>query len=184
MAASTRLLTADDLWRMPTDEPWELRDGELLAIPGAGGAASALAGWISVLVGTFVRPRRLGMVTGADGTYILRHDPYTVVIPDVAFVSWDRLPGRVPPTWYIPVPPDFAVEIRSLSDKPRRIAKKLGLYRQAGVPLVWWVDPARRTVAVYREGHLAAELGEGDVLAGEDVLPGFRVPVAEIFAEA
>ena len=123
MATMTTPLTADDLWQMPTDEPWELWEGELRTVPGAGGAASALAGWISAQVGTFVRPRRLGMVTGADGTYILRHDPYTVVIPDVAFVSWDRLPGRIRPTWYIPVPPDFAVEVRSPADKPWETAR-------------------------------------------------------------
>ena len=51
------------------------------------------------------------------------------------------------------------------------------------MPLIWWVDPARRNVAVYRHGRLAAEVDEGGELDREDVLPGFRMPVAEIFAE-
>jgi Uma2 family endonuclease len=182
--ATTRLLTAEDLARMPTDEPWELWEGELRKVPGAGGVASGLAHWIGVLLSLFVRPRNLGWVTGADGTYIILRDPQTILVPDAAFVRWDRLPGRVVPAGYIPVPPDLAVEVISPSDEPGDIVKKRELYRKAGVPLVWWVDPKRRTVAVYRQGQLVAELGEADELDGEDILSGFRLPVAEIFAGA
>jgi Uma2 family endonuclease len=81
------------------------------------------------------------------------------------------------------VTPDLAIEVRSPSDRPDQIAKKLERYRRAGVPLVWWVDPERRTVAVYRHGQLVAEMHEEDELDGEAILPGFRLPVAEIFAE-
>ena len=183
MATTTKLLTAEDLMRMPTDEPWELWEGVLRKVPGAGGVASGLASWIAALLSYFVRPRNLGWVTGADGTYIILSDPQTIVVPDAAFVRWDRLPGRVVPEGYIPVPPDLAVEVISPSDEPRKMAEKRELYRKAGVPLVWWVDPKRRTVAVYRQGSLVAELGEGDALDGEDVLPGLRLPVAELFAE-
>ena len=184
MATTTKLLTAEDLMRMATDEPWELWDGELRKVPGAGGTASELAGDIFALIRPFVRSRRLGMLTTADGTYIILRDPQTILVPDVAFVRWDRLPGRTRPDGYIPVPPDLAIEVVSPSDEPGTIAKKRDLYRRAGVPLVWWVYPERRTVAVYRDGELAAELGEGDDLDGGDVLPGFRLPVAEIFAVA
>ena len=184
MATTTRLLTAEDLMRMPTDEPWELWEGELRKVPGAGIDASDLAHWIGVLLSLFVRPRRLGVVTGADGTFILERDPQTIVVPDVAFIRWARLPGGVKPRGYSPVPPDLAVEVISPSDEPGDIAKKRRLYRRAVVPLVWWVDPVRRTVAVYRDGHFVGEMGEGDELDGEPVLPGFRLPVAEIFAEA
>jgi Uma2 family endonuclease len=184
MSATTRLYTAEDLRRMPTDEPWEVWEGELRKVPGAGGVASELAGGIFALIVPFVRSGKLGMLTGADGTYILGRNPQTIVVPDVAFVRWARLPGGTRPEGYVPVPPDLAVEVRSPSDEPGEIAKKLELYRSAGVPLVWWVDPKRRTVAVHRQGRLVAELDEGDELDGEDVLPGFRLPVAAIFAES
>src|SRR5688572_4519101 len=103
MTATTTLLTADDLWLMPTDEPWELWEGELRKVPGAGGEASEFASWIAAWIAFFVRPLRLGMVTGADGTYIILRDPQTVVAPDAAFVRWDRLPGpgRTRPDRYI-----------------------------------------------------------------------------------
>src|SRR5688572_24316827 len=101
MATTATRYTAEDLRRMPTDEPWELWDGELKKVPGARGTASDLAQWIGMLIGLFVRPRRLGMVPGADGTFILFHEPHTVVVPDIAFVRWDRLPGRERPDGYI-----------------------------------------------------------------------------------
>ena len=184
MATTTTLYTADDLWRMPGDEPWELWNGELRKEPSAGGTASVLAQWIGALLVMWVRPRRLGAVTGADGSYILTRDPDTVVVPDVAFVRWERLPGRRIPDGYIPVPPDLAVEVISPPDRPGEISRKQAIYRRAEVPLVWWVDPRKRTVAVQRAGQAVEELGEAAELDGGEVLPGFRVAVAEIFSEA
>ena len=182
MALTTKLYTADDLWQMPGDEPWELWDGELLKVPGAGAEASETAGIIFVHLFPFVRAAKLGIVTTADGEYVLARDPDTVVVPDVGYVRWDRLPGGVRPRGHVPVPPDLAVEVRSPSDRAGGIAAKLNQYRRAQVPLVWWIDPVRRTVAVYRYGELVGELREGDALDGEDVLPGFRMPVATVFA--
>jgi Uma2 family endonuclease len=182
MATTAQLYTAEDLMRMPTDEPWELWDGELMQVPGAGFDASDLAQWIGMLIGLYVRPRRLGRVTGADGTYILIPAPQTVVVPDVAFVRWDRLPERGERQGYFPVPPDLAVEVVSPTDEPGDIARKQDLYRRAGVPLVWWVYPTRRSVVVFRDGQPVAEVGEDGELDGDPVLPGFRLSVFEIFA--
>ena len=182
MTATTKLDTAEDLWQMPTDQPWELWGGELRKVPGAGGEASSITGVIFSLLLPAVRAGHLGQLTTADRTYILAPAPDTVLVPDVAFVRWERLAGGVRPKGYSPVPPDLAIEFRSPSDRPKDIADKLGHYRRAGVPLVWWVDPERRTVAVDRDGRLAAELGEDDELEGGEVLPGLRLAVADIFA--
>ena len=81
------------------------------------------------------------------------------------------------------MPPDLAIEVVSPSDTARDVAAKMERYRRANVPLVWWVYPDRRAVAVYQNGQLVTELGEGDELDGGNVLPGFRLPIAEIFAE-
>jgi Uma2 family endonuclease len=178
---ATKVFTAEDLARMETDEPWELWEGELRKVPGAGLEASEIAGWLFSLVFAFVRPRNMGVVTGSDGTYILSRNPDIVVVPDVAFVSWKRLPGGVRPKGFAPVAPDFAIEVASPSDGPRIVAEKTGRYRDAGVRLVWWVYPANRTVDVYRNGQLVATLKVGDTLDGEDVLPGFTVAVRDAF---
>lgn len=183
MATTVRLFTAADLWEMPGGEPWEIWEGDLHKAPGAGELASSLAAWIVVLVSLHVRPRRLGLVTGADGSYILARDPDTVVSPDVGFVRWERLPADRPREKYIPAPPDLAVEVVSPTDRPRDIAAKMEVYRRAGVPLVWWVRPATRTVTVFVNGQEVGQFGESDELDGGDVLPGFRLAVAEIFAD-
>lgn len=167
---------------MPGEEPWELWEGELRTVPGAGLEASEIALVIGAAMLPVVRRSALGVVSTADGTYLLARNPDTVVVPDVAFVRWERLPGRIRPKGLCPVPPDLAVEFVSPSDTPRDVARKMELYRRAGVPLVWWVYPERRTVIVVREGRQEVELHEGDELDGGDVLPGFSFPVAQIFA--
>jgi Uma2 family endonuclease len=178
---TTKLFTAEELFWMPGDEPWELWEGALRKVPGSGALASSIAGGVGAEISLFVRPRGLGLVTAANGGYILARNPDTVLAPDVGFVRWDRLPGRVVPEEYCPVPPDLAVEVLTLWNVPGDIDDKTRHYRKAGVPLLWWVDPQLRTVTVYRHGVLAAELREGDVLDGDDVLPGFTLPVSQIF---
>ena len=179
---TTRFYTAEDLWLMPADAPYELRRGELIEVPPSGLEASVVAAWIGRRIGNHVEERDLGLVSGADGGYILFPSGDTVVAPDVGFVRWARLPGRERPKKHCPVPPDLAVEVMSPSDSRRDVADKLALYLAAGVPLIWWVDIARRVVRVHGSGRAVTELGEGEVLDGEDVLPGFRLPVADIFA--
>jgi Uma2 family endonuclease len=178
---STKLYTADELAAMPTDEPWELWEGALRKVPGAGMGARAIAGRILSLLLAWVWPRGLGVVTGADGTFILARNPDVVVVPDVAFVRQEHLPEGARPRGYAPFRPDLAVEVSSPSDRRRDIEDKLAHYRNAGVPLVWWVRPDDRSVEGYRHGQLVGIVREGDVLDGEDVLPGFVLPVGDIF---
>ena len=178
---TTRHYTAEDLRAMPGDEPWELWDGELTAVPGSGGRSSRVAGRIVSRIDAYLEEHDLGIVTGADGTYILRRDRDTVLVPDAAFVRWDRLPGEEETVQYIPVAPDLAVEVQSPSDEPGKMAQKRSMYFGAGVSLVWWVDPETRTVTVYRPGADPVALAIGDALDGDDVLPGLRIPVADVF---
>jgi Uma2 family endonuclease len=77
--------------------------------------------------------------------------------------------------------PDLAVEVLSPSDSPRHMLDKVGEYLQAGVRLVWLIDPAKRHAVVYRSMTTVHEIGTDGVLDGEDVLPGFRYPLAGIF---
>lgn len=181
MVISTRLYTAEELAAMRSDEPWELWEGELRKVPGAGAEASGLAGWIIHLLLQFVVPRDLGFVMSSDGSFVLRRNPDVVVVPDAAFVKWEHVPGEEAPTSYFPGRPDLAVEVKSPTDRRRDIDEKMGRYRDAAVPLVWWVLPEDRAVDVYVDGQLVTTLHEGDVLDGGVVLPGFTLPVAEIF---
>lgn len=130
----------------------------------------------------FVRPRNLGLVTGADG--MMRLAPRLVRIPDLAFISWERIPGKRMPTEPIPeLAPDLAVEVLSEGNAEGEMNRKLGEYFQAGVRLVWLVDPDARAVKAYTSVDRYTTLDEKQTLDGGDVLPGFSLPLAQLFAE-
>jgi Uma2 family endonuclease len=106
-----------------------------------------------------------------------------VRVPDVAFFSWDKLPGRVFPSKTIPaLAPDLAVEVLSEGNTPEEMERKLREYFLAGVRLVWMIDPRKRTAEVYTSPDApTATFDERQALDGGDVLPGFTLPLAELF---
>jgi Uma2 family endonuclease len=159
----------------------ELVEGVLLE-KAVGFTESRLAIFLGGLLNAFVLPRNLGIVTGPDGTVELVAD--LVRIPDVAFTSWDRLPGRRPPQMPVPrLAPNLAVEVLSRGNTPGEMAAKRQDYFAAGVQLVWEVDPVARTVDVYTAPSQRTTLGTNDVLDGGAVLPGFTLPLQQLFAE-
>jgi Uma2 family endonuclease len=130
----------------------------------------------------FVKSRNLGLVTGADG--MMRLVPGLVRIPDVAFISWERLPHRRMPTEPIPdVVPDLAVEVLSAANTPGEMARKRQDYFAAGVRRVWQVDPNARAVEVFTAPDQSIVLHEAELLEGGTVLPGFTLPLVELFGE-
>lgn len=159
----------------------ELVDGTLVEkVMGYAEALLALA--LGSILREFVVSQNLGIVTGADG--MVRLFPGLVRIPDVAFASWDRLPGRAVPKNPIPdLAPDLAVEILSKSNTHSEIQRKLNEYFDAGVRLVWLVDPDRRTCRVFSSLEKSIALGEDDDLTGGDVLPGFKLRLVDLFVE-
>lgn len=133
----------------------------------------------TVLVGClerFLEDHDLGIVLGADAAMKLY--PGLVRLPDVSFVSWEQLPGRLIPSQAVPViAPDLAVEVISEGNTREEMERKLHEYFQAGVRLVWYCDPRLSRVVVYEAPERFVELDESGVLTGDPVLPGFRLPV-------
>lgn len=159
----------------------ELVEGVLLE-KAVGYNESSLAVFLAGLLNAFVIPRNLGLVTGPDGTVELMAD--LVRIPDVAFTSWERLPGRQRPTDPVPLlAPNLAVEVLSQSNTPGEMAVKRQDYFTAGVELVWEIDPNSRTVAVYSSVTDVTTLTAADTLDGGLVLPGFTLHLQDLFAE-
>jgi len=143
---------------------------------------SLLAAYLCALMGPIVRGRNLGILSGPDGTYELVSG--LVRLPDLAFVSWDRLPGRRLPDEPVPnVVPDLAVEVLSVSNAPGEMSRKRAEYFAAGVRLVWEIDPRARTVRVYTSETAFTDLTAVDTLDAAPVLPGFTLPLADLFAE-
>lgn len=181
--ATTTHLTAEDLLRMPDDgHRYELDRGELVQPPMSSFNSSRIAVKISTAVQTFVSTQGLGHVAGADGAYILARDPDVVRVPDVSFVRAERMPPEEQWSRVLELAPDLAVEVISPSDTVRDSLDKVREYLDAGVRLVWVVQPSRRMVTVYYPDRTARLYYDDATLDGGDLLPGFTLPVADIFA--
>jgi Uma2 family endonuclease len=127
----------------------------------------------------FVEERRLGYVLGADGGFRLPGG--NVRSPDASFVASGRYPDDRPAVDWGALAPDLAVEVVSPHDRPRWILDKVGEYLDAGVRLVWVIDPQKQRATSYRTLLDVRQLGADDVLDGEDVVPGFRCRLGELF---
>lgn len=181
-AEEERILTADDVLAMPDDNlRHELVTGQLVSEPPASFGHGAVAGNIFHLLSVFVRKRKLGRVLSADTGFLLARSPDTLRVPDVAFVSTERirLAGNV--KGFFPGAPDLAVEVLSPSDRPDRIHAKIADYLASGSRLVWIIDPVHERVIVHRLLLSQRILHRDDTLEAEDILPGFSVSVAGIF---
>jgi Uma2 family endonuclease len=167
------------LWKVE-GKMCELVDRTLVAKP-MGFSESGLAADLIIAIGWFVKEHDLGLVVGEQG--MMKLAPGLVRAPDVSFVSWDQLPGRCHPEEPFPgVFPDLAVEVISRGNTRREMARKRREYFAAGTRLVWMVYPKTRTIDVYTSPTDSTTHGGTDTLDGADVLPGFTLPVATLFA--
>jgi Uma2 family endonuclease len=175
-------MTAEEFLEYPLeDAKGELVRGELRVTPPGGGPHGTAATNLLFLLGIHVRRQGLGRVF-ADGIgYELVRLPHTVRVPDGSFVRADRLPAGGIGPGLLKLAPDLAIEVLSPSERAQDLEDKLDDYSMAGTPLVWVVDPMRRTVVVYDQRQARRRLRESDTLDGGDVIPGFSCAVAEIF---
>ena len=174
--------TAADLERILSSEDrlYELVDGVLVEKV-LGYEESVLAIRLSTALSNFVAPRKLGSVSGSDGPFRLKLR--LVRLPDVAFVSRKRFPkGKRPRDSIARVIPNLAVEVLSVGNTAAEMQEKLREYFQAGVELVWFVDHRRRTCEVFHSPTKSTLLDETQTLTGGAVLPGFEIPLGELFS--
>jgi Uma2 family endonuclease len=181
MSTDARLITAEDLWNMPGDERRELVRGELRSMAPAGFEHGAIIIKLSFLLARYVADHKLGMVLGAETGYVLARSPDIVRGADVSFVTAERVAVAGITVKFWEGAPDLAVEVISPSDSVAEVEEKVDDYLAANTPLVWLVNPRRKTITVYRPGQKPRTLSEDDSLTGEDVIPGFQCQVAEAF---
>jgi Uma2 family endonuclease len=181
--ATEKRVTPEDLLAMPEGERYELVDGQLVEHT-MSTWSSYVAGVMLWLLTSFCRERNLGWVLPEGTTYQCFPDaPNTVRRTDVSFIRRERMsfeqaiaPG------HNRIAPDLAVEVVSPNDLLSEVNEKVQEYLRARVQLVWVVDPEARIVQVHRLRGQGTILRENDELEGEDVLPGFRCRVADLFA--
>jgi Uma2 family endonuclease len=130
---------------------------------------------------TFLTDHNLGITAGADA--MMRLSSGLIRIPDVSFISWDRLPGRRVPRMPIPqLAPNLAVELLSEGNTRAEMDRKLREYFAAGIELVWYIDPDTHTAQVWTSLEDSVAIEEDGALDGGTVLPGFRLPLRDFFA--
>ncbi|RMF28025.1 MAG: Uma2 family endonuclease [Chloroflexi bacterium] len=179
-AIEAQEITGDDLYAMGEIGPCELVEGRIVPMAPAGMPHGIYEGNVYFLLRQFVDRHNLGVVAAGEvGIYTKRH-PDTVRGADVVFISHERNRRRSP-TGFLDIAPDLVVEIMSPHDRWSDVMEKLREYFAIGVRLVWIVDPRSRNVLAYRSLTDVREFTADDDLTGNDVLPGFRVRVAEIF---
>jgi Uma2 family endonuclease len=157
-------------------------DGEIRMSP-AGGRHGQVIGKLFGRLIAFVEAKGLGYVLDGQTGFRLpgRTPQKDVRAPDINFVAAGRFPGGIAPEDFLDFAPDLAVEVLSPSDRRRDVMDKIGELLDAGTRLVWVIDPRQRRAVAYRSLLQVQEIPETGTLDGEDVLPGFSCPLAEIF---
>jgi Uma2 family endonuclease len=180
--ATTKLLTAEDLLRLNSQGvKGELIRGVLCETVSVGEEHGHIAGIFITYLNVHIRPQRLGRAGGTDVGVLIQRDPAMVREPDVYYVSTERLPLNIRVRGYLEVAPELVVEIVSPSDTQQSVNDKTEMWLGHGVQLVVEVYPAERAVMLHRRNVPFVTLTGDDVLEIEGILPGFSLPLAEIF---
>jgi Uma2 family endonuclease len=184
-----KLLTAADLEAFPSELPsgwpidYELDDGRLVLImapPGdVHGAAQSLIATYLTMHGEFKGHGKVRTEVGI----VLWRNPDRVVSADVAFIAKKSLPLRVAREGYLETIPELIVEIRSRNDSLPYMQRKVEHYLKAGVEVVWMVDPPAKSVTIHQNARDPMTLGIADSLQAGELIPGFSLPVADVFRE-
>lgn len=179
------LYEPEDLLTMPDGDSFELVNGRLVE--------RNMSKWSSYVAGTMYYRLRghseahgLGWVYPEGTSYQCFPDsPNKVRRPDVSLIRLERMsPDEAMSEGHLRLAPDLAVEVISPNDLAYEIDEKVDEYEAAGVPLIWVVNPETKAIRVHRADGTVTVLREKDELDGEDVVPGFRCPVAELFLPA
>jgi Uma2 family endonuclease len=188
---ATKLMTAAEFLALPDDgtERWLIR-GQLREAGKSGFPMTVRNRWhsrILIRVGQFLdnwldlQPKPRGEVLGGEAGCRLRRDPDTIVGVDVVYVSAELAAHTPADTTLIDGVPILVVEILSPNDTLEGIHEKIRDYLRIGVAIAWVIDPEDRAVKIYRPGKSVEMVNDTQELTAEPNLPGFRVPVAQLF---
>ncbi|HEY0376729.1 MAG TPA: Uma2 family endonuclease [Pyrinomonadaceae bacterium] len=182
-----KVWTDDELLALPDDgNKYEVMKGELVVSP-AGIEHEEIGVRLIVALAGFVRKQKLGVVCGSSAGYWMHPEgsqPRNFLSPDVSFIAKERLGGaKRAPKKFFDGAPDLVVEILSPSDTVERLHDKIVDYFENGARLLWVVNPEEQFVPVYHSSQPDQLLRGADTLSGEQIIPGFTLPVSELFAE-
>jgi len=183
MSTGAKIMTADELLHKPSDGcHYELLEGELLMMSPSGSEHAIVIGEITWRLGQFVHQHHLGSIFGAEAGFHVGRNPDTVLAPDLAFARQKQIDTTGIPKAFFPTAPALVVEVVSPNDTVEQVDEKMRRWLAAGVELAWVVHPVGRSVTVYRSIDEICVLTENEMLTGNDVIPGFKCRVGDLFA--
>ncbi len=162
----------------------EIVAGELIMSPKNNFEHEQICARLLFALETFNRRHQSGAVIGSNLGYWMSNQNCRA--PDVSFIRRERLArlGFRPGTrTFFPEAPDLAVEVLSPTNTPAEIAERLADFFASGTALAWIIDPGSKSVTVYHAPNVFELVRTDGVLTGDDLLPGFRHPVADLFAD-
>lgn len=179
--STTQFMTVEEFEQFdPPTGRWELIEGELVAVSPTGRRHTRLVVALIHRLMAHVSPAGLGEVLAPDSGVVLGERPLVIRVPDTGFVRANRLAGETDERGFYRVVPDLIVEVNSPADRPGDVIAKAVLWLEAGALVVWSVDPDSSTVAIFTPGATPRVLTVEDTLTGDDVLPGFALPLREL----
>lgn len=177
-----RLMTGEELARHPELEPCELVNGRVVPMAPAGPVHGSLEFRLAAKLVTYADESGRGVAMGGEVGIYTSRDPDTVRGADALFISHERY-GRRGLGAFLDVAPELVVEILSPEDRPGEVTTKMREYLAIGVGRVWIIDRRRRQVRIPRSPEQVEALEIGDTLRDEDILPGFSLPLSELFRD-
>lgn len=182
MSLKQKPVTAEELLRAPDDGlRRELVRGEVRTMTPAGSAHGQVAMNIGIMLSQHVRVQDLGVVYAAETGFSISRDPDTVRAPDTAFVRKERVEAVGAVEGYWPEAPDLAVEVVSPNDGFAEVEEKVADWLSAGTHMVLVINPRAKTVTVRPSEREAWIFSEGETFDGGEVVPGWTLPVADVF---
>ena len=186
MATSTkkRITTAEELMDMPDDGyRYELVRGELRKIVPTGSEHAWISSDLDAALNLYVKSNSLGRVFTGEPGFLLEQSPDHVRAPDLAFVRRERIEAIGRQTGYWPEAPDLAIEVISPNDRYTEVEEKVADWLAAGTRMVVVVNPRNKTVRVHSSRTDVVTLAITDTLDGKDVVPGWQMPLSDIFSD-
>ncbi|GBF80344.1 Uma2 family endonuclease [Aphanothece sacrum] len=176
-------LTVKDLEKLQAEHPdyrMELVEGDVIFMSPSGLESEEIGIEIAAQLRNWVRPRRLGRVSGSSGGFRLPNEDGDVRAPDVSFIIAQRLPHTTED--YAELVPDLMFEVKSKTDSLTKLREKIQQFLELGTTVGVLVDPRTRTMEVYRLNADKIVLKDGDVLEVPEILAGWELPVVEVWA--
>ena len=182
MTVAHKPVAAEELLLMPEDGVRrELVEGEIRETNPAGYMHGRIAMNVSTPLDRYVREQGIGIVFAAETGFKISSNPDTVRAPDVAFVRRERIEEVGAVEGYWPGAPDLVGEVVSPNDSYTGVEEKVLAWLEAGTRTVVVVEPRTKTVTVRYSRTEIRVFTEGDVLDVSEVVPGWTMPVPDVF---